>query len=332
MPTKPYTCIRCNYQTMLKTDMYRHLFCKKRVCPTTQNDIELSDEIKRHILENRIYHIPKVPEHKIINQTINNYNTMNNFLNGIEPMTRLNEYLKYTNTNLIPFERTIELKYEKQRLRLDAGKGFHSYSHDDLFEIIDELTSIDSRKIDEFNLYCDSKTDKLTILESGEWKAMIISSGLKKVITIIQDYYWNTYEKYLIRVIQKTPIAYEKQRHTELLEDYYSFLAALDVDPCVKDIPNNRILYTDENEAYWDDPEPNSCDGFSLSERYSKVYRTVRDNLTLRQRDKIKNDLKDLLKRNSQRNAIELNKVLLSLIKVDNDFKQEILQLTCGSV
>ncbi len=55
----PYTCIRCNYQTTQKNDMKKHLFEKKKICQSTFNKIDLTDEIKNEILENRIYIIPK---------------------------------------------------------------------------------------------------------------------------------------------------------------------------------------------------------------------------------------------------------------------------------
>lgn len=56
----PYCCIRCGYSVSKKTDMYKHLYTLKKQCPATENLIELTDEVKAHILENRIYMIPKL--------------------------------------------------------------------------------------------------------------------------------------------------------------------------------------------------------------------------------------------------------------------------------
>jgi hypothetical protein len=39
--------------------MENHLYKRIKICPATYNNIELTDEIKKHILENRIYRIPK---------------------------------------------------------------------------------------------------------------------------------------------------------------------------------------------------------------------------------------------------------------------------------
>jgi hypothetical protein len=50
----PYTCLCCEYTTLFKNDMRKHLY-KKEPCPKIKNLIDLTDEIKIHILKNRIY-------------------------------------------------------------------------------------------------------------------------------------------------------------------------------------------------------------------------------------------------------------------------------------
>ena len=64
-----YTCIRCEYETKYKTNMHKHLFYKNISCPQTRNLIELTDEIKQHILDNRIYIIPKALPKKYTKKT-----------------------------------------------------------------------------------------------------------------------------------------------------------------------------------------------------------------------------------------------------------------------
>jgi hypothetical protein len=68
-----YSCIRCNYSTERKSNMFYHLYKMKKPCPGTKNVIELTDEIKQHILDNRIYKIPeepKAPTNLFINRPI----------------------------------------------------------------------------------------------------------------------------------------------------------------------------------------------------------------------------------------------------------------------
>ncbi len=57
-----YACNRCGYKTAIKARMRRHLYCLKKICPGSKNDIELTEEIKEKILANRIYHMPKPVE------------------------------------------------------------------------------------------------------------------------------------------------------------------------------------------------------------------------------------------------------------------------------
>lgn len=59
MKETPYKCIRCGYTTNHKTSISLH-FQRKKPCAANTN-IVLTDDIKRTILENRIYHLPKEP-------------------------------------------------------------------------------------------------------------------------------------------------------------------------------------------------------------------------------------------------------------------------------
>lgn len=59
-----YLCIRCGFNTKIKNDIRRHFYNLKKKCPAIKNNIELTDEIKEYILNNRIYFIPKVEKKK----------------------------------------------------------------------------------------------------------------------------------------------------------------------------------------------------------------------------------------------------------------------------
>lgn len=53
----PYSCPRCGYSCEKKTDIYNHLYVRKKVCPALQNDVELTDQVKQYILDNKIYKV-----------------------------------------------------------------------------------------------------------------------------------------------------------------------------------------------------------------------------------------------------------------------------------
>lgn len=55
--TPPYTCPRCGHETPAKTKMRTH-FARKTTCPgVVDPDIILTDQVKEHVLENRIYKV-----------------------------------------------------------------------------------------------------------------------------------------------------------------------------------------------------------------------------------------------------------------------------------
>ena len=55
----PYTCIRCGYKVKHKSCMIKHFYSRQKICPAIANEIELTNELKEYILNNRIYKIPK---------------------------------------------------------------------------------------------------------------------------------------------------------------------------------------------------------------------------------------------------------------------------------
>lgn len=105
-----YTCCRCGYLSSSKKLMRRHLYERKVVCPT-KFDIELTDEIKEHIITYRIYHVPRhdvpvapaapVPVRRIVtnnNRTVtNNNNTTINIIANIDFLKKIQNYALHKN-------------------------------------------------------------------------------------------------------------------------------------------------------------------------------------------------------------------------------------------
>lgn len=53
--------MRCGYTTEYKSSIIKHFYGTKKSCPSLVNCIELTDEIKAHIMTNRIYSSPNTP-------------------------------------------------------------------------------------------------------------------------------------------------------------------------------------------------------------------------------------------------------------------------------
>jgi hypothetical protein len=77
--------------------MRNHLYARKHHCPAEKADIELTEEVKEYILNNRIYRVqsaPKPPSTFITN--VYNQQRIHNVVNMISPhMTEVTRLQKY---------------------------------------------------------------------------------------------------------------------------------------------------------------------------------------------------------------------------------------------
>ena len=311
-----FVCIRCGYETSYKSSMHNHFYKKKKPCPMVKNALELTEEIKRHILENFVYLLPV--NTASINNTINTFNTVNNFISGLDPIDKITKYTNHKNIDLIDFEDKVEHKYERRVKRLTEGK-FHcgfELSSDDFFEIINEISTIcNTGTFDEFNILYDNKINRVKLYDRGMWEEMLLNNGIRRILITIQDYYLNSYELYLIRKLCNPNVnTFDKQQIQELLIEYYKFIGSFDVVSCIKDMNDSEILnYEDMSE------------NFEIHDKYDKLFKNTRDNLKRSDINRVKKEVVEILKRNSIKNIEEMNKRVLDLFQVDEGFKSKIV-------
>lgn len=306
-----YECCRCGYQTDDKSGMRKHLYKLKKPCPGSRADIEITDAIKEHILQNRVYQVPKPT-------TTPTYLQINNFIANMNPYEKINKYLEHKGLDLVDFDQSIEDKFRKNTKRLDRDGyklGFRLKTQDFL-EIIDEISNASTR-MDEINILYDSKLNKVRLYEAGVWEAVLLESGLKKVIETIQTHYLDSYECYLIRNMRcdGTPII-RRQEYKELLEEYYKFICCFDISPYIKGKPDNMIL---KDRDTTDDSD------FAIEEEYMPKYEKVQGMILKSEANTIKKKVLDILKRNTSHNMDELNKKIFELFQMDELFKKEML-------
>jgi hypothetical protein len=296
--------------------MHAHFYKKKKPCPMLKNIIELTDEIKQHILHNYIYILPinetLTPDNgtKYINTTINNYNTVNNFITNMDVLDKMKKYLDHKQIELLNFQDKVESKYISKVKRLDNNTYKYGFqlSSDDFLEIINDISTIcNGESFENFNIMYDNKINKLKLYEQGTWEEMLLNSGIKNIIQTIQDYYLNSYEHYLLRMISSPDTSpYKRQQCKQLLQEYYSFIGAFEIPAYVQNLSDDTI-----NE--------------DIVDQYWKLYTDTRDNLKRCDINKIKKDVVDILKRNTIKNIEEMNKKVLELFKIDETFKQNML-------
>jgi hypothetical protein len=309
---EPYTCPRCNYKTPIKARMNRHLITLKKECPATNNDIELTDEIKEYILKNRIYHIQKEVKPTFI-QNIQYNNTMNNYVKNMNTIEKLDKYMEYKNTEITSLEDNIQNHFYRRitNLKTDAFKFGYDMGNNRLFDIFEEITKI--RNLQDMNIIYDDKLKELSLFKSGSWETMLIERGVKEILGILKEYFLDHYELFLFRriyFIEKNER--EKQRYKVHLEDYYKFIGTFDLRPIIEEKDDAEILGEENGEV----------GVYKLEEKWLKIYNTLIDNMKRYEINKIKKDIDLIIKNNSNKNLTELNKEIIELLTTDEEFKE----------
>jgi hypothetical protein len=336
--TQPYECIACGYSTFDKNHMRTHLLRNKTPCPKLLNDITLTDEIKEYILQNRVYHISKTEPkttQQIINQTINNYNQINNIVINMEFHDKLEKYMTHTKREVIDFEEDIEDRFADKAMRLERDKYRHGFclTANDFADIFDQISSLpeqgtvdDAERIEHLNIIYDEKLNKISVYQGGRWKNMLVETGLLELIECLQANYLDAYECYIIRKIVKVS-EIEAATWTDRIKDYYSFLGCFEVKPFIKGRSDTEILKPSNASTNDEDtPKFTDIEAHRISDTYMALYQKTYDAITNGQRRDSKKKMLDILKRNSKHNVHELNKGIMSLLEIDDEFKQHILQ------
>lgn len=301
----PYICYRCGYETNHKQHIKRHLYSLSKQCPGIKHNEPLTDEIKECILENRIYHPPPPPPiqtpeptptpQQIFNQNFNNYNQINAIITKMDPLEKLESIMTHKNTSsLMSLEDSIEQRYEYQITRLE-NRSFKDYflEHHNLIDVIDHVTQSDS--LDNLNIIHDTVCDKLKIYNGAKWDSLLFDQGACELIRCIQSAYLDVYETYLIERYISTP----SLRIKDMLTTYYKFISSFDLEPSIND--------ETEEELY-------------------DLYKSIESNIKMSEVKRVKKEVHDIIKNNNRKSVIDLNKAVMELMQVDEDFKNKVIQ------
>lgn len=309
-----YECARCGYSTAHRPAMNRHLYDLKKMCPCINNKIELTQEIKEHILKNRIYQVAtKQSETCTINQYINNYNVLNNYIGNLDSLEKLTKYIQYNNTNLLDFEDHVESKYSKsiKKLEDDQYKSFE-LKESQILEIINEVTKTSNCNLNDLNLMFDKKLNRLNMYRDAKWDGFLIDVGVQELIRVIKSTYLDIYEVYLIKkLLSSTENLYDKNNYKLLVSEYYKFIAFFDLPPFVYQKTDTEIL-----------GDPLVDNEYSLEESYMVEYGEIKKQITKNEKTNMKRKVADIIKRNTMHNVDELNKNIISLIHIDDTFRK----------
>jgi hypothetical protein len=330
---EPYDCCRCGYQTKCKKNMRKHLFHLKKPCPTLKSMIELTDDIKNHILKFRKYHIQHQPEfalpadnqhHPQINQQNIQYININtNIVNQLNVVDKIEKYATHKKVEISNYDNYFEDKFEEKvrKLETDAHRELFTMTSNDLFEVVNDATNI--KKVTDLNIIYDSKYDKIKLRECNSWTEKLVDSAVCDIVATIKGCYLDIYEVYLIRKGENpdTPLK-KKSEIRDCLEEYYRFIAAFGIKSFVSGNNDTQIRYNNDDDGFLEKVDETDESLFILTDKYEKIYKTVDCNLSRADKNRTKRAVTDIIKNNSSRNLADLNKEIVSMIKADEDFRR----------
>lgn len=318
--SEDYLCPRCGYKTHHKSAMRMHFYDRVKVCTATLKDVALTQEVKEYVLANKIYHPP--PEAKdqtpqqIIYNHMTNINNMTQLLSTMSIEEKLSKYISHTNMEICDFEDKVEDYFKKQVKRLDSDT-YNSFrlTLNDMLDVVDHVTDM-CKNVENFNIYYDEVPNKLKIFTFGTWKSSLMDAGIQEMIEKIKACYLDSYECYLHRRF-KSPAASAFQRSStmEHILDYYKFLVCFDIPPCIHDMADHEVLGA---------PPPPSPT-YDIQESWYPRYKALKDRVTISECNRYKRDVKEIVKRNTKCNTIELNRMIMDMLQVDTEFKRNIL-------
>jgi hypothetical protein len=314
----PYLCPRCGYSTAKKTNIKNHFFQKKKPCPASVNELELTEEIMNHVLDNRTYKI--VDEAKTVNQVINQYNQLNNFIGNMDHYDKLEEMLNYRGAKTIGFGDKVEQRHEREISRLDTNRYKYGieFGQDRILDILDQSIQAKPERIEEINVLFNQKLNKISMFHDDQWYSYMMETGSKEIIRIVKDYLLVSYEKFILRKLfhpTHAANAYDRAQYELQLTDYYEFLAIFDLYPYIYGRDNSEIIDCEISE-----------NGHFIEDFGMKLYQEKKSELSKSKINRTKKQVVDIIKRNSSFNIENLNKDIVKIINTDDSFKEKLIK------
>lgn len=318
-----YQCPRCGYGTNQKGHMFNHLFKRKKPCHTDNHMIDLTNDIKEHVLNYGKYHIE--PQTKSIvkttnnSQNINNYYVLSNILSKMDPVEKLTEYVNYKGVQITDYEEYVENLYSDQVEKLENEQVKHfSLNKQDLLEIVDKVTSFED--VTKCNFIYDTDTNKFSFYNYGKWKSLLHDAGVKEIIENIQKCYLDSYELYLLKKYDSVSCMHlAKQQVREHLEEYYKFLSCFSIEPYVANKTNAQILGLETTDEEYD-----------IQDKWMNIFKDLQKQISVYDCNKVRKEVANIAKINTKKSIVDLNKKMMEVFNMDEEFKQMVIaKITC---
>ena len=301
-----YTCPRCNYTAKTKHSIRQHLIFKKKPCPAFLNDIEISDDIIKHILKNRVYKIDSKQElkntannnNKKTSDTINIADTMqvaetmnNNNDNSTNTQNIINmflaqpvsdqvsQYHEIMGVPTIPISDLVSDMFKTERENMDNLIGDYSFTIEDFLQTIDKCTQVkDNKKFSDLAFFHNDESNKSLCYHEHEiihpaWEDFSnISLATDRLLQIVQNQYWNNYEIYSI-ILAENAYSTDSDKYSTIMENillYYKFIACFDaLKPVVETLQNDDGIFNsnESRHIYSNTIREKYCQKFALQKK-----------------------------------------------------------------
>jgi len=316
-----YLCPRCNYSAIQKCDMRNHLYRKNKCA--NKNSLDLTDDIRKKVLDDHIYRLPKAIEYGSVttisdNQIINNNYQLINYVGQLDTEDKLNQFLGHREQQLLDLEDHMETHFDPRVKRLEDPRYRATYGMGptDFLRLVNDATLVKAGEINRFNVIFDSRIRRLKLFRGTKWNSMFIDDGVCELVHLIKSYFLDEYEMYLIRRIHDSKRHFSDcndcRRH---LEEYYHFLIAFKCPPKIFGMTDNEIVgreLIEGNDSY-------------LETHYLEKYHELKKNGKEIDNRRVRQQVASIVKENTVQNVDQLNKGILELLKADEGFKNQIL-------
>ena len=155
----------------------------------------------------------------------------------------------------------------------------------------------------------------------------MLEPGMSYLVDKMAGSYLEAYECYLIRKIlffESRSRFIDQTTYMQCIIDYYRFIASFDVEPYVKGKYDNQVLYNREDDEYDKVPKKSDDTAFEIVRRFQKMYNKIKEDTKPEQKQNRKM-MVDILKANSKECMKELNRKVVELFHMDQQFKDQFM-------
>lgn len=281
-------------------------FGRKTLCCNINDFANLSDEIKMIVLKDRKYHISKDSILQLDSAKIINYNQINYMINTqMSSLELVEKYMRLQNKSTTPIDEFIEEQFSND-LSLLGNSTNQGLKIDDFYEDLDSLSNVQNHH-ENINLLYDSKEDKINYFEDDGWVSMISDKGLKIIYAKLQEYKYDYYECNLIEKIVSLGDCQEQQQLLEIIDEYYQFICAFDLNPYVYNRKDYDLLKNEKNETLT-----------NVTDRFYERFIRIKRQMKLSHKKQIMKKSLHILKRNTNSISKFLKSHLLDIFQTED--------------